>query len=592
MRWNLSKKLIVILILVALVPISLFGLLAIWTSRETTYRSVAEGNLNVAIRAAEQIDLYVDNSLTILEALAQNLSKSDLAVWQKQRMITNYVVNFDEFEEIYLTDRLGKQIATSELGVELQDRSQITAIQKALSGQIYRSRVFISDNLVPSIQIAIPLRFLNKIEGSLFGEINLISMWSLVDSIRIGQNGYAFVVSKKGQLIAHGAPDKKDRVLKQEMMDHLPIVASAINGGQEILVYTDDDGTRKIGVSVHIQSLGWTIIIEQPTQEAFAAANQMIFHLAFLIIFFLVVAILIGTIAGRKQILSPIQELSRVTKKIGDGILTEKVKILTQDEFQELGSTFNLMTEKLIEFQDEIRKNERSVIMGRIASGLVHDLRHPVHNIENNARLLLKNPEDPRYVEVFKKTVQREFENINRFLDGLRQLTHPIPIHAVRMDLHRSLNELIEILGADPRYHISEKGSLNPSSSNGHSTNIIKDFSNVELKIIADRFALERVFKNLITNAIEAMPNGGRLVIHTHGPDADQRVSISFSDTGCGIHPDRLKEIFSDFITTKRKGLGLGLAVTKKIVDELKGNIKVKSIIHHGTQFTLTLPAA
>ena len=375
-------------------------------------------------------------------------------------------------------------------------------------------------------------------------------------------------------------------------MDHLSIVSSAINGNQETLIYTDDDGIKKIGVSVHIPSLGWALIIEQPTQEAFAAANQMILQLAFLIIFFLVVAILVGTIAGRKQILSPIRELSRVTKKISDGILTEKVKILTQDEFQDLGSTFNLMTERLIEFQEETRKNERSIMLGRIASGLIHDLRHPVQNIENSARLLLKNPEDLRYVGVFKKTVHREFENINRFLEGLRHLTHPIPIHPIRMDLHKTLDDLIEIFRSDPRCHISNESHKNQSSSNDHSTNIIKDFSSSQLKIMADQFALERVFRNLITNAIEAMPNGGRLVIHTFGPDVNKLVSISFSDTGCGIDPDRLKDIFTDFITTKRKGLGLGLAVTKRIIDDLKGSIKVNSILERGTEFTLTFPAA
>ena len=110
------------------------------------------------------------------------------------------------------------------------------------------------------------------------------------------------------------------------------------------------------------------------------------------------------------------------------------------------------------------------------------------------------------------------------------------------------------------------------------------------LVIDGDRFALGRVFRNLITNAIQATAAGGQVVIAT--ARSGERVQISVSDTGSGIPADRLAAIFEDFVTTKRRGLGLGLAISKRIVEQLDGTITVESAVGSGTSFTLQFPAA
>jgi two-component system, NtrC family, sensor histidine kinase HydH len=109
------------------------------------------------------------------------------------------------------------------------------------------------------------------------------------------------------------------------------------------------------------------------------------------------------------------------------------------------------------------------------------------------------------------------------------------------------------------------------------------------LIVNGDRFALGRVFRNLITNAIQATEAGGRVTITTSrvGPD----VQVNVADTGSGIPSDRLSAIFEEFVTTKRRGLGLGLAITKRIVEQLDGTIAVESEVGRGTAFTLRFPA-
>jgi signal transduction histidine kinase len=109
------------------------------------------------------------------------------------------------------------------------------------------------------------------------------------------------------------------------------------------------------------------------------------------------------------------------------------------------------------------------------------------------------------------------------------------------------------------------------------------------LLIEGDRFALGRVYRNLVTNAIQATQPGGRVTVTTSR--VGDRVEISIADTGAGIPADRLAKIFEDFVTTKRRGLGLGLAISKRIVEQLDGTITVESEVGRGTTFTMRFPA-
>lgn len=586
---KVSTKLILLLILSALVPMTLFGVISVWTARDAARQIVAEENLQVANRAAHQIEQYVTNSLAILEALAQNLAKTDLKSWQKERMVRNYTLQFERFRSIDLVDEKGRILVTSRLEANGDDPSMEPAIRTALSGQVYQSGVFISKNFEPSMTVAIPVKVLGEVQGAVVGQLNLIEMWKLVDSIRIGFEGHAFVVSKEGLLIAHGLNSAKERVFRQERIGGLPIAEAALKGEMRSLVYKDQGGVELIGVSAPIESLGWGLVIEQPTREAYAISTRLTHQLTILVLIFLFLMILIGMIGGRRSVVAPIRELIRGIREVGGGNLAKKVKILTRDEFLELGEAFNMMTERLSVLEENIRRNERAVLLGRIASGLVHDLKHPIESIGNSSRLMIQKYDDPKMREVYEAVVKRELANLNRFLENLRHLSRPTPIQPVAMGLSPFFDDFLEAFRMDPRCVIEKAGEAPVDQVTDGKVRISVNMDPPDLKIWADRFALERVLKNLITNAIEAMPDGGKLAIaaRTAPPNLTE---ISISDTGSGIPPDRLNNLFEDYITTKRKGLGLGLATCKKIVEEHKAAIRVQSQPGKGTTFILQFP--
>lgn len=570
---SLSTKLTILLITAVLIPLSLYGILSIWTSRHFNFKAVSEGNINVAKRAAEEIDLYVTNSISILNALAQNLGRFNIPKEEQKLILGNYVLNFPSFQQIYIKDKGGKEIISTNDTLR-RDQPHDTAYQAALKGRIYKSDVFISSNLTPSMTLAIPLKRLNTIEGVAIADINLIAMWNLVDSIKIGESDYAFVVSRDGRLIAHGLGDGKTRVLSNENMKSLPIVKGVLQGEYATGLYKNIEGKEVIGVAAPIPSLGWAIIIEEPLKEAYAPARQMTVLLTLLITFFVALASVIGYAGSRQHIMQPIKTLIGATRRIAGGNLDEEVTLSSKDEFQEVGDAFNRMMTQLKILQEDIKRNERIAFMNKIAAGLVHDLRHPIKSIENSSRLMLKKYNEEECRNTFNNIVNREFGNINKFLDGLLNLARPVKITPVTLNLCAEITSI-----ADTFREEAEKRKIG----------IETIFPREAIHVNADKFSIERAFKNIIRNAIEAMTGGGTLKISTLS--SHESVVIEFRDTGPGISGNKLEDLFTEFSTTKGSGLGLGLAISKRIIEAHNGTITAKSEVGKGTVFIIRLPA-
>jgi signal transduction histidine kinase len=315
------------------------------------------------------------------------------------------------------------------------------------------------------------------------------------------------------------------------------------------------------------------VIVEQPTSEAYASATALRRQLTIAIAVALLIMIGIGLLFGRRFI-APIFILQRGTQAVAAGDLTSRVHIPSVDEFGELGSAFNSMADRLVELQEDVKRQERQAMFGRVAAGLVHDLSHPIQNIGNSTRLLMRDDLDAESRDTFHKTIDRELQTLKRFMEDLRNIVKPKPIERFAMDINVAVSEIVEPMRTEGERHgIKVEGR----------------YADGPLIIEGDRFALGRVFRNLITNAIQATEAGGRVIVTT--ARAGDHVEISVADTGSGIPAERLSRIFDDFVTTKRRGLGLGLAISKRIVEQLDGTITVESEVGRGTSFTLRFPA-
>jgi signal transduction histidine kinase len=565
---HIATRFALILAAAALLPLAGYGTWSVLTLQRGTRETVVTGNLNVATRAAEEIRRYIAGNANILKALAADLQDTGLAVWQQDRIVKNYVLQFREFRELTLFDAEGTPVATSRVGAP---RVTVPDAPIAEFEGVSMSRIEVDDDLLPTTTFALRLQRLGQPAGWLVGELSLEEMWRMVDRVRIGAHGFALVIAPDGQLVAHGDPDRKALVAQgQSMRGHALFAPTPTDRFWR--EYDDERGVRHLGVTTRIEGLGWTVAVEQPTSEAYASAARQQQQLAFAAFAALVLMTVAGLVLGRRFI-APIFALRRGTEALAGGHLDARVRIDSADEFGQLGASFNAMADRLLELQEDVKRKERQAMFGRVVAGLFHDINHPIQNIGNNARLLLRPDLDDDARAASRLTIERELATLKRFMDDVLNVSRPRPLERFQVDMNGAVADVVEAMRAEgERANVTVSGEYAPGP----------------VLVEGDRFALGRVYRNLITNAIQATPPGGRVTVTTVA--AGDHVEVRVTDTGVGIPADRLAAIFDDFVTTKRRGLGLGLAICKRIVEQLGGTIGVTSEPGRGTTFTVRFP--
>ena len=575
---GITGRFVLLIATAAVLPLVGYGLMSVASLTRGTQRSVSDGNHAVAQQIAQRLSEYFDNNGRVLESIGRQLRGTQLEPWQKRRIVTNHVLDFPEFREISVFDTAGRTVATSRLtGSTLS----VPAAARTRTTGHHVAAPYLDADALPTTTIAVPLSGADEDAGWIVAELSLEELWRTVDKIRVGAEGYALLLDQNAKLIAHGNPDDKVLIASAAAAseDEQTLAASVreiapADGRHQDAIFDDARGREVLAVAAHVPTPDWTIIVEQPTDDAFAISQELKNQLVIAIGIAVLGTMLVGWFWGRAFI-TRIFALTRATRAIAEGRMDERVTVAGRDEIRQLGDAFNSMADRLVELQEDVRKQERQAMFGRIAAGLVHDLSHPIQNIVNNCKLMLKMYDDAEYRDEFRRIVEREGTIIKRVLDDLRNIARPMPLERFPVDVNRTVAD-----AADAMEQHAETAGLTLR------TELAPDPALIE----GDVFALGRVYRNLILNAIQATAPGGLIVAATEVHD--DRVQVRIYDTGCGIPPERIGAIFEDFVTTKRRGLGLGLAISKKIVEQLGGRITVASEVGRGTTFVLDFPRA
>jgi len=237
-------------------------------------------------------------------------------------------------------------------------------------------------------------------------------------------------------------------------------------------------------------------------------------------------------------------------------------------------------SEQARRLEQQAREGERLADIGRLASGLMHEIRNPLSTLNLNLQLLAEDFAAPqtdlqrrtaRKLQVLQDETKRLEEILNKFMVFVGRME----VTTSRLDAGRLVSDLLTFYEPQAAPHrITLRSTIEPGLP----------------PVEADADLLKQALLNLILNAQAAMPDGGELMISMR-PDG-QAVAITITDTGSGIPADQLGRVFDAYYSTRRGGSGLGLPIVKRIVAEHGGSITVASEPGRGTQFVIRLPAA
>lgn len=244
----------------------------------------------------------------------------------------------------------------------------------------------------------------------------------------------------------------------------------------------------------------------------------------------------------------------------------------TARQLEESYAELRRQADQILEFEEQLRRADRLAALGELSAGMAHEIRNPLASIRGTAEILRDGikADDPR--AEFATILIREVDRLNRVVADFLDFSRPSNARRERVDVVEALREVLVLTRLAARKKQVEV-TLEAVGA---------------LELAADREQLKQAFLNLILNAFEAMPDGGRLVVSATVRDGT--ALVRFHDSGIGIAPEHLEQIFSPFFTTRRDGTGLGLAITHRIVAAHGGRIEVESRVGEGTTFSVVLP--
>jgi two-component system, NtrC family, sensor kinase len=261
-----------------------------------------------------------------------------------------------------------------------------------------------------------------------------------------------------------------------------------------------------------------------------------------------------------------------------------KNKLLAAN-IRELNEVYDALREKLTElrrrdariksFEGELIKANKLSTLGELASSIAHEIKNPLISIQGFARRI-GTTEEREKLEKYAKFIEQEADRLSQVLAkllGFSRMDEP------RKD-HLNLNDIVDDTVLFMEHHLTRFKNVE-----------IAVEKELDLPVVqVDRIHIQQTVVNILMNAAQAMPGGGKILIRT-GKN-DQYVFISITDTGVGIKDEDLERIFEPFFTTKEKeqGTGLGLSLCKRLIEANAGKIEVDSAVGKGTTFTIMIP--
>jgi signal transduction histidine kinase len=249
--------------------------------------------------------------------------------------------------------------------------------------------------------------------------------------------------------------------------------------------------------------------------------------------------------------------------------------------YQELKTFSQQMEEKIQKTTADLRKTEAQLIrseklaaLGQLAAGIAHEIRNPLTSINILIHSLTDHLPDESAHREDLKVIEEEINRINEIVDQFLRFAKPAPPLLKKAEVFPIFEETLQLL----RPQIEKQRIA-----------VQKEFESLH-PILTDREQMKQAILNLLLNAVQAMPKGGHLILRGQISEDGQFAKLSIQDSGVGIPGEEIGKLFDPFFSTKEGGIGLGLSIAHRIIDQHHGKIEVESTPGKGTVFTVWLP--
>lgn len=357
------------------------------------------------------------------------------------------------------------------------------------------------------------------------------------------------------------------RLVPAAMDGDLDRVQAAHRASEKLLETIDELNTRL--------SRNFQLLIYDATRTALRTTHEVRVQTAWFMVAAVTLAIVTSWMLGL-SIVIPIRQLIKGTQRVSDGHLDNPVHMKRSDEFGLLAKSFNDMTRRLLEHQEKLLQASKLATIGRIASGVAHEINNPIGVILGYTKVMAASIRDANILADVK-TIEEEGLQCKRIVEGLLTIAKPVETGGHVPDVAGVLRDVLE--------RISKQRDMSGLRT-------VFDVGEEPIPLDIDEVRLRQIAMNFTQNACDAMPEGGTLSLRcsTAERGAERQVMIEIEDTGQGISPEDMGKLFEPFFTTKPQGTGLGLAICRGIVSAYGGNIDVRSELGKGTRFAIHVP--
>ena len=291
-----------------------------------------------------------------------------------------------------------------------------------------------------------------------------------------------------------------------------------------------------------------------------------------------------GAILLARRITGPLKKLVEGTVKISKEDFSQKIDITSQDEIGNLAQSFNDMSRKLLLARERMETASNKLIqaeklasIGRISAGIAHEIRNALTSVKLNIQKLVQSDRLDETEKEHLSISQEGIGQMEKFVKELLDFTRVSELNLDRFSIEQILDESIKTLADTLEL---KKVVLEKSYEEGLP------------QVLVDADKLKQVFLNILRNAFEAVEEKGKINISLSllKEQEGSKIRVFISDNGCGIPEENRETIFEPFYTTKASGIGLGLPIARKIIEQHRGTIRVKENAAQGTSFEILIP--